>query len=147
MIDRTFVSSLRTVLVALALTSLAVGCGGADDAPDRYGLWGKVTFEGEPVPAGMIVFENQETMYATSCEIQNGYYENQDGKGHTGGKFNVRISGYESMPEGGLLGTPLWRGNYQTEIEIPAEGTEQDFDIKKSDVEAASADVDPAEQT
>lgn len=56
-----FASSCRkcmlvTPMVLLVAVAAVVGCG-SNDAPDRFHISGKVTFAGEPVPAGQIIFE------------------------------------------------------------------------------------------
>ncbi len=125
----------RNLVCAALLAVCAAGCGGDSDAPTRYDVSGNITFDGQPVPYGMIVFEDKKTGYKTACSIDDGYYESQSGKGHQGGKFSVNITGFADAGSGGAEGKRLWNGAWKTEIELPAESTTMDFDVPKAEVQ------------
>ena len=129
-------SSSRDGLVlfgAAVLAVFAAGCGGPE-GPERFGVWGDATYEGEPIPHAILVFSNQETQYDTVMNIEDGYYENYDGKGHTGGKFRVTVEAWTKMAEPWEDDAPkLFAGVYNKEIQLPPEDTELNLDFKKED--------------
>ena len=130
------VCSSREVLVLVAAAMLAVpgaGCS-KSDAPERFAVWGKLTYEGEPIPSGMIIFHNKGTPYDTVCSIEDGYFESDDGKGHTGGTFSVSIDAYGSEYDPtGDEPERLVEGTYAKEVQMLAEGTELNLDFKEGD--------------
>ena len=136
---RLLIAPSRDGLFLLGVAILAVyaaGCG-APEGPDRYDLWGTVPYEGEPVPSGIIVFSNKDTLYDTVCSIEEGAYESQDGKGHTGGKFKVSVEAWTEHTEAWEDEAPkLFAGTYSKEVELPAEGTELNLDFKKEDFQS-----------
>ena len=129
-------SSLRDGLFLFGAAMLAVfaaGCGGPE-GPERFGVWGDATYEGEPIPHAILVFSNTETQYDTVMNIEDGYYENYDGKGHTGGKFRVTVEAWTKMAEAWEDDAPkLFAGVYNKEIQLPPEDTELNLDFKKED--------------
>ncbi|MGD9857524.1 MAG: hypothetical protein AB7U20_21485 [Planctomycetaceae bacterium] len=135
-------------LLAVLLAVSTSGCGKVDDGPTRYNVSGNVTFDGQPIPDGMIVFEHAESKIKTACPIVEGSYENESGKGHLGGKYTVSIGGCKSPPVAGMNGPELFQGRWTKEVELPAESTSMDFDIPASEVKAApAASTNPADQS
>lgn len=121
------------LLGAAMLAVLAAGCGGPA-GPERFGVWGTATYDGEPIPHAILVFSNQDTQYDTVMNIEDGYYENYDGKGHTGGKFTVKVEAWTVMAEAWEDDAPkLFAGTYKKVIELPPEDTEFNLDFKKED--------------
>lgn len=141
-------SKAQSFFGAAVLSACCIaGCGsGVTDAPETFEVSGYVNFDGEPVPAGMIVFENLATGNRVACSIEDGYYENQARKGHKGGKFGVQVSGFVNEGEGGMDGPRLWQGLWTTEVEFPAESVEKTFEISRDEVQAA-ASTTPEEDT
>ncbi len=133
-----------SLLLALGLV-LLVGCG--EKGPKRYDISGKVTYGGQPIPAGSITFipsgGNQGP--AGTAIIEDGSYDTgSDGTGHVGGTHRVVITGLsgagddEFFPEG----KPLF-SDYEIEIDLPQEETTEDFEVP-GDLEAPepSANMD-----
>jgi hypothetical protein len=122
---------VRLWAVCLALVA-SWGCG--DQGPRRYELSGSVRYDGQPVPAGTIVFEpaegdvTRDTM--AHAEIRNGQYKTLPGMGVIGGPHVVYINGSDGVAgEEAPLGAPLFPETYSTRIDLPkADGT-HDFDI------------------
>jgi hypothetical protein len=120
-------------IVAMALT--LVGCG--DSGPERYELSGQVTYDGKPIPAGVITFEPQGiTLNASTmgeAEIQAGRYKTLPEKGIVGGQHTVFIAGYNGIPEpgSGPYGASLFAPVYKTSVQLPAEPSSLDFDVPK----------------
>lgn len=117
-----------------ALFALCAGCG-RSDGPQRYDLSGLVTYAGQPVPAGMIVFapdhEAGNEGPGTVVEFTDGRYRTPRGRGTVGGPHVVRIIGYSGEPEGGDDSTgvrPLFE-EYETRVDLPHRNASHDFEI------------------
>jgi hypothetical protein len=121
--------------LCLLLTASLVGCSDSPEGPSTYKISGKVTLDGVPVPAGKIVFSKEDTNARIACTIKDGYYENQDGKGHTGGKYEVQIEGRDGEATNlSYTGSLLWSGEWTDKIELQEASEEQDFNVLKSDM-------------
>lgn len=73
---------MRTTSPTVLLASFSVflllltGCGGASDAPTQVKVEGTVTFDGEPLPAGSIVFDPADGKGGSSAGgIENGKFQ------------------------------------------------------------------------
>jgi hypothetical protein len=119
------------LVVCLAIVA-SWGCG--DQGPRRYELSGSVRYNGEPVPAGTIVFEpaegdvTKDTM--AHAEIHGGQYKTLPGLGVIGGPHVVYINctngvAHEESP----LGAPLFPETYSVRIDLPKADGRHDFDI------------------
>jgi hypothetical protein len=114
---------------------VAAGCGPA--GPVTYPLSGSVTWNGKPVPAGLMRLvpdaEAGNPGPATVAEIKQGRYATPEKKGIAGGKYRVFISGSDGIPventeEGttDVLGRPLFTDVLQ-EVEFPRAAATHDF--------------------
>ena len=127
-------------LVALALTAAVVGCGG--DGVARYDVHGTVIYNGQPLPAGTIVFEPDSSKGNKGpqgfAEIRNGEYDtSRSGKGVVQGPQIARVTGYDghAATEESPMGTPLFpeyttsfdvqEGSSELNVDIPATGEAQ----------------------
>lgn len=128
---------LRGVLAA-GLLSLLAGCGGPA-GPPRYELSGKVTYGGQPVPAGSIMFAPDKSQGndgpGASVEIKDGVYRTRPGEGTIGGPHAVTINGFDGkafqpagIPEINPMGQPLFV-NFQTKVDLPKQSSTRDFAI------------------
>ena len=120
------------LLPALVLISAGlVGCGkrGSDAL---YEISGSVTFAGQPVPAGRIVFEPDEAQGATGmasiADIANGSYRTRPRRGFGGGPCRVTIYGTDGTVPTEEKDTSLFRP-WQTTIDLPREACRRDFDV------------------
>lgn len=122
---------LRTALAVCALAALS-GCGG--DPPEggkelpRSSASGKVTFDGQPIPAGSVTFMHADSGTYANYPFEDGEYESTSGDGPVIGKNTVIVVGMD-QPNG----TPMWGGTWSREVEITGDAFEQDFDVKKSE--------------
>lgn len=126
----------------LFLTTLISGCGSAESGPTRYEVSGKVTYKGQPVPYGEIMFEpdskkgNQGP--AVTAVIKEGQYKTEPGKGTVGGAMVVQIMGLDGKVPANKddaamnpHGMSLFAG-YKTEIDLPQKSTTHDFEIPEN---------------
>jgi len=82
---------------------LMSGCGsGGGDGPKRFDLSGTVTYQGKPVPVGVILLEPDtekgNSGPGTLADITNGTYRTPPGKGVVGGPYLFRVQGYDGIP-------------------------------------------------
>ena len=123
-----------TAAMFLILMLCLVGC--SDSGPRKYHYQGTVTLDGDPVPAGVIVFEPDPLAGNTgpqgSAVIKDGKYNTRKspGQGCVGGASIVKIDCYdgknptEITPYGKRI-----RSRYEMKHELPAESGEVDFDV------------------
>ena len=134
--DQLSFRSNTPVLLALWLVVL-VGCGSKSKV-GRVTVSGSVTFQGRPVPTGLIAFtpdfKKGNRGPQGIAKILNGRYSTSEGlgKGSVTGAQRVEIrafEGPESVPENAdslETGNQLFRP-YHTTVDVPAEGGTLDF--------------------
>ncbi len=123
--------ALTPILVALVLLVL-VGCNDMD-GPRRYRLSGSVTYDGKPVPAGIISLEPDTSLGnsgpGTLVEFTNGRYRTTRGKGTVGGPHLVRIVGHDGKAISEMpLGRCLFQ-EYRLQVDLPRHDAAYDFDV------------------
>ena len=113
-----------------------LGCG-RSDGPRRYEVSGRVTFQGEPVPVGLVQFVPDTSQDnhgpATSAAIEDGRFRTPRGKGIVGGPHVVIVTGSDGVPFDSPEGIQS-RGKalfpaYRHSIVLPHESSEQDFEV------------------
>jgi hypothetical protein len=120
------------LLIVLALA--AAGCGAGDG---RFQVFGSVTYKGQPVPKGHLVFEPDTDQGnagpGSGARIESGQYRTPPGQGVVGGPHRVKIVGYdgvptteegEELPQGRSLFVP-----YVTTVDFPKADVRQDFEV------------------
>jgi hypothetical protein len=120
-------------LGALALIIMA-GCGDGG----RYRVTGTVTFDGHPVPAGMIYFHPDKASGndrpSGFAEIVGGKFDTALGRGRGAGpgSHEVMISGHDPATS---VGSDFERGalslfdNYRETVDLPAAASRHDFAV------------------
>jgi hypothetical protein len=105
-----------------------VGCG--DDGPKRHRLSGAVTFDGQPIAYGDVLFTPDGAKKNTGpqgiAQIRDGKYDTgaADGKGIGGGPTVIRVTGF-SGPGGKLL------CEYEMQVDLPRDGGTYDIHVPK----------------
>ena len=114
---------------------LCVGCGGGDAR--QYDVSGTVSYGGQPVPTGAIVFEPAASQEKSGppgfAPIEAGKFDTRNGKGVVGGPYVVKISGNDGrQDELGLFpsGQPLF-AEHVIKIDLPKEDSEQAFEVPR----------------
>jgi len=90
------------MMMFAAATFTMMGCGDGDVR--NVHLSGKVTYDGKPVPHGVIVFTPDAKAGNTGPQgtavIENGEYDTKaNGKGVIGGAYDVMITGTATKPD------------------------------------------------
>jgi hypothetical protein len=126
----------HTLAIVFLLTSLN-GCG--RDGPVRQVITGNVTWKGQPIPTGALLFDpdvskgNQGPQGFTL--ITDGKYDTRsaNSKGCVAGPHIVTISGYDGkdIRQFHRYGDPLF-APHKMEIDIPAEGGQIDLVVPDS---------------
>lgn len=106
-----------------------MGCG--PGGPKRYQISGNVTFEGAPLAVGQISFEPEaQGTGGGFAPIFDGKFDTTvDGRGHLGGKHQVRIVGFfvtNGDPNGSV--DSLFKP-YDQNLDLPKHTSQMDFEV------------------
>jgi len=119
-----------SMIACLALTAAAVGC--SRGGPDRYEISGQVTYQGQPVPGGRILFAPDGSVANSGpgavAEIENGHYRTRRGLGAVDGPHVVTIYGTDGTAATEDRDNALFP-EYRTTVELPAGSAQFDFDV------------------
>ena len=134
--------------VALALlASLALGCGAGDEG---HRVSGKVTFKGQPVPAGKVMISPDTSKGNKGptgfADIQNGVYDTgaPGGKGAVAGAVIIAVDGIDPKPPPGAspdITTTVLFPPYELRVDLPAADSVQNVDVP------AGAELPPQTQS
>ncbi len=127
----------RAVLLCCCLATGLVGCG--TDGPVRYPVSGTIEYDGQPVPAGYIVFEPDTAQGnqgpAGRATISKGHYKTAPDRGIVGGPMILRIHATDGVPyaieeEGDVVeqGRPLF-AEHVVYVAFPLEAAVHDLRI------------------
>jgi hypothetical protein len=119
----------HVIAVALAAAvGAVVGC--AEEGPKRNRLSGSVTFDGQPIPYGDILFTPDGSKKNTGpqgiANIRDGKYDTsaEGGKGIAGGPTIIRVTGFTG-PGGKQL------CEYELQVDLPRGDGTHDIDVPK----------------
>lgn len=127
--------SASQLLALVLLGCVLMGCGGGDELP-KFHVSGKVTFAGQPIKFGTIVFDPDRSNPGPqgTAEIHDGAYDTKkQGQGVIPGKFIVRITGFDKAgdPSSETPNTPLFE-EYAVPTNLATNDNKKDFDVPKS---------------
>ena len=129
-------NGMEGVAAALVLIAVAAITGCGDDGPQRVQVSGEVSYNGQPVPVGTIVFTPDASKGNSgpqgAAAIRNGKYDTaaDDGRNPVAGPTIVEISAYDGVPTNpdDTSGGPLLEGHKQN-IELKPENNTLDFKL------------------
>jgi hypothetical protein len=120
-------------LAVLGLVLVLPGCG-QSSGPTRYDVQGRVTWNGKPVPSGMITFtalESNEFGDGFASIVDGAFDTRSGGRGHFGGQHKVVITGAVSIDLNDLdAGTKKLFNPYETTVDFPNELTTRNFTVE-----------------
>jgi hypothetical protein len=125
-------SLIRLLVGGAAALALAAGC---SSPPEMAHLSGKVTFKGQPVPAGWISFTPEAGKGPVKvCQIKDGVYDSsrENPPGIHPGKNLVKIAGFDGKK------VPYWGQGKQIfnpvdeALDVPAGAATRDFVVPES---------------
>lgn len=125
----------RIVVLLVCLGSLS-GCS-QQNGPTRYKVSGKVTVNGKPAPVFELFFRPDSAQGNSGpgamVRGRKGLYETRSGKGVSVGPHLVEIIAFDGVPNSeSSEGNALTPKTYTTTVTIPAEDSEQNFDVPAS---------------
>lgn len=120
------------------LALLCTGCG-SSGGTNPFEVAGTVTFNGQPVPAGVVLFtpDGAKGNHGATgfAKIKAGKFDTRDeGRGTVGGPHVVAINGFDGVPAPQAElpdGKPLFP-DYTVRVDLPKETTTHDFNIPTS---------------
>jgi hypothetical protein len=121
----------RTVILMAWLTMTVAGC---EQGLRRYNVAGTVTYNGQPLPAGVIYFDPD---VSKQNDGPQGYAFIKDGKfnsaetesGPVGGPHIARIQGFDGKPGEELpMGRVIFT-DFSQSVDLPREDTTLDFAV------------------
>jgi hypothetical protein len=129
------IRSSGMVTLVFAGSVLLAGCSAGEQL---YDVSGTITFEGKPIPKGLIFFDPDPSAGTPGSQgfanIENGRFDTASpgkGKGIRGGRYVIRISGFDGKegPEA-PFGQFLFP-EHELKRELPPEKQTFDYDVKK----------------
>src|SRR5262245_36151442 len=136
-------SSAIVVLLLCTALPMAIGCGGSTG--NRVS--GKVTFKGQPVPAGKVYIAPDSAKGNSGqtghADIKAGSYDTSaGGQGAVSGAVVITVEGFDPNPPPGaepdVTSTVLFTG-YRKPVELPSGASVQDIDVPADAVNAPAA--------
>jgi len=121
-------------LPLMAMAFLLTGCG-RSSGPVCYEVSGVVTYNGQPVPTGYILFAPDKTKGndgpGVNAEIRDGKYRTPAGQGVIGGPHTATINSYDGRqfqagPVANPMGKPL-SAPIQIALDLPKQASTHDF--------------------
>jgi hypothetical protein len=119
--------------VLFAGMALLAGCGSDEKL---YDVSGTITFEGQPIPKGLIFFDPAPGTPGTQgfATIENGRFDTSvrdKGRGIRGGAYQIRISGFDGREAAEApFGQTLFPEHELTR-DLPATNQSFEYDVKR----------------
>jgi len=122
---------------AAAFLMLAVCVGCSKPGVERISLSGRVTYKGQPVPVGSILFEpdgvkGNRGPQGYSTILDGHYTTDKYGNGAVTGPINVQIMGFRAVNERTEEGNKPLFPPYKTSITIARDSTTFDFEVPEA---------------
>jgi len=116
-------------VAAVLVVAIVAGCG-RPTGPPTFTVTGRVTFAGQPVPYGRIVFEPDasrgNTGPASVADIAAGVYRTRSGRGFVGGPSRATVYGGDGALPTEAHDTALF-SPWTTGIDLPRADCSHDF--------------------
>ncbi len=144
-LSRRFLGLLVCSSCGLGLGLSIAGC--KDDGPPRFDVSGTITFDNQPIAAGVIFFDPDVSKGNDGpqgfAHIKDGRYDTRTGgRGIIGGPHIVRIQGFDGKPGNELpLGEKIFN-EHQIAVDLPKETTTKDFQVPLSAKDTPDREVE-----
>jgi|SRR5262245_35282612 len=120
--------------LAVGLATAVFALAGCVQEEKLYDVSGTVTYEGKPVPAGLIFFDPEAATGGTQgfANIKDGKFTTAvDGKGVRGGAYTIRVSGFDGKSGNDApMGRALF-DEYRDHKELPKANSELNVEVPK----------------
>jgi len=136
---------IATLATALLVSAVPMGC----SRPGPYDVHGTATFQGKPIPIGLVVIEpdaersNHGTQ--TQAMIKDGQFRTQPGHGAISGPVLITISANDGVPTPMSPKGKLLFRTYQFRSELPASSSSLNIEVPDSQAFSTSNE-EPAEE-
>lgn len=122
----------KTAGLVACLAIVVVGC--EQGGPRRFNVAGTVTYNGQPLPAGVIYFDPDVSKKNDGPQgyafIKDGKFNSAETKsGPVGGPHVARIEGFDGKPGEELPMGRLIFADFSQSVDLPAEDTTLDFAV------------------
>ncbi len=120
---------LATILVSFSLT-ICLGCSRQEKL---YRVSGSVTYDGKPIPKGLIFFDPKTDGPQGFANIVEGKFDTaKQGRGVRGGSYNVRVNGFDGKEANEApFGQALFP-EYTGTKDLPQADSTYDLDVQKN---------------
>ena len=116
---------------AILLCSILVITGCGNSGKDKFYVTGTVTFDGKPVPDGVIHFDPDGSGVQGVARIVDGHFDTRDsGKGVSPGSYTARIQGFSTPKDRPAMKVPLFR-EYIVPVNLSEEPEPLDLQVPK----------------
>jgi hypothetical protein len=134
MLDPTLAALFRSIAIGVLSLAALGGCGKDDSG--RVAVWGAVTWQGKPVPAGVVYFSPDAKKGNKGPQgfalIRDGHYDSRDAKskGCVTGPLVAIVQGCTGEGRSGTFpyGRPLF-ASHELSLEVPAGGGQVDLTV------------------
>lgn len=116
------------VMVCVVLGFAVTGCSPGESGPPRYLVQGAVTFDGQPVPDGEVLFVSEKGPGAM-IPIVDGEFRGQGKTGVPAGQFEVRVSGRTKGDGGAMSESRTLFPEYKTTVTVAASDNKIDIAV------------------
>lgn len=116
-----------------AAVALAAGCDGEETL---YDVCGTVTFDGKPIPKGLIFFDPDAAKGGSGMQgfanIVDGKFDTaREGKGVRGGAYVIRVNGYDGKEAAEAPFGQYLFPEHEEKRDLPAKNSELTIEVKK----------------
>src|SRR4029079_8096155 len=125
--------SPRGIAAAILFCAGRAGLTACSKQEKLYRVSGAVTYDGKPIPKGLIFFDPQTDGPQGFANIVGGKYDTtQQGKGVRGGAYNIRVNGFDGKEANEApFGQALFP-EYTGTKELPQEDSTYDLNVPRS---------------
>ena len=110
-----------------------VAVAGCSPSNGRNNVFGTVTYDGKPIPAGVMVFEPDTAQGnsgpAAMLQFKGGQYKSESGRGPVKGPHRVRVQGFDGVADKEMPGGRQLFAEKVVTVDIPDGGGQVDIDV------------------
>jgi hypothetical protein len=128
-------SAVVRALFSAGLIAPLIGCGQEDPFP-RHVVTGTVTYQGQNLKHGILIFEPRESIGELApvsyAPVRDGVFKTDEEEGPTTGEYRVKVLGYDRTgldPEDQESEVPQLFPPYETHVELPTPDGTLDIEV------------------
>jgi hypothetical protein len=128
-------SAFVRALFSAGLIAPLVGCGQEDPFP-RHVVTGTVTYQGQNLEYGILIFEPRESIGklapVSSAAVRDGVFKTEQAEGPTTGEYRVKVLGYDRSglePDDTESNVPQLFPPYEVHVKLPTPDGTLDIEV------------------